>query len=149
MWGTNRAIYAMPMRVCAARFGMAVLAVSLALGLSASNAQADEAWVITSFHSEISIASNSSIAVTEDIRVDFGSLQKHGIFRTIPLLYRYDDSHDRYYLLDVKSVTDGSKAVTYSESIDHDNEVIKIGDAARLVSGKNRYRITYTVRGAM
>src|ERR1700704_4079414 len=139
MWGTNRAIYAMPMRVCAARFGMAVLAVSLALGLSASNAQADEAWVITSFHSEISIASNSSIAVTEDIRVDFGSLQKHGIFRTIPLRYRYDDSHDRFYTLEVMSVTDGTGPLPHSESIDNDNYVIKIGDPSTLISGPNRY----------
>ena len=137
------------MRVCAARFGMAVLAVSLALGLSASNAQADEAWVITSFHSEISIASNSSIAVTEDIRVDFGSLQKHGIFRTIPLRYRYDDSHDRYYNLAVYAVTDGSRPLPHSDSIDNDNYVIKIGDPNQLVSGANRYVITYAVVGAM
>src|SRR3977135_3542835 len=132
MWGTNRAIYAMPMRVCAARFGMAVLAVSLALGLSASNAQADEAWVITSFHSEISIASNSSIAVTEDIRVDFGSLQKHGIFRTIPLRYCHDGSNARYYNLAVYAVTDGSRPVPHSDSIDNDNYVIKIGDPNQL-----------------
>jgi uncharacterized membrane protein YgcG len=110
---------------------------------------ADEGWVITSFHSDIAIASDSRLTITEDIRVDFGSLQKHGIFRTIPLRYRYDDKQDRYYLLTVKSVTDGTRPLTYDGSVDSDNEVIKIGDPNRLVSGAQRYVITYSVVGAM
>ena len=137
------------MTAFARRLCVAALATAWVIAASGPAVHADEGWLITSFHSDITIATDSTLTVTEDIRVDFGSLQKHGIFRTIPLRYRYDDSRDRYYLLDVKSVTDGSKAVTYSESIDHDNEVIKIGDAARLVSGKNRYVITYAVRGAL
>jgi uncharacterized membrane protein YgcG len=137
------------MRVCAARLGLAALAAAFAIGLSVSPAVADEAWVITSFHSEVTIASNSSLAVTEDIRVDFGSLQKHGIFRTIPLRYRYDDSRDRYYRLDVFAVTDGSRPLPHSDSIDSDNYVIKIGDPNQLVTGTNRYVITYSVVGVM
>src|SRR5450759_2043917 len=89
------------------------------------------------------------LLVTEDIRVDFGSLSKHGIFRTIPLRYRYDDKRDRYYLLDVKSVTDGTNPLPYDNSISSDNEVIKLGDPNRLVSGSQRYVITYTVVGVM
>jgi hypothetical protein len=137
------------MTAFARRLCLAALAAAWAIAASGPAVHADEGWLITSFHSDITIATDSTLTITEDIRVDFGSLQKHGIFRTIPLRYRYDDSSDRYYLLDVKSVTDGSKPLTYSESVDHDNEVIKIGDPARLVSGKNRYVITYAVRGAM
>ena len=91
--------------------------------------------MITSFHSDIVIAADSTLTVTEDIRVDFGSLQKHGIFRTIPLRYRYDDKQDRYYLLEVQSVTDGTNPLLHDDSVDSDNEVIKIGDPNRLVSG--------------
>src|SRR6266566_4676667 len=137
------------MRIPAARLGIALLAASWAIGLSGSTAQAEEQWVITSFHSDIAIARSSTLTVTEDIHVDFGSLQKHGIFRTIPLRYRNDDSHDRYYNLEVMSVTDGARPITHSDSMESDNYVIKIGNAALLVSGMNRYVITYTVTGAM
>src|SRR5437899_9449417 len=109
------------------------------------NVSASESWVITSFHSDVTIASSSALTVVEDISVDFGSLKKHGIFRTIPLRYRYDDSHDRYYKLEVVSVTDGARLIAHSDSIDSDNYVIKIGNPSLLVSGMNRYVITYTV----
>src|SRR4029077_15243158 len=138
----NRAIYAMPMRIHVARLGIALLAASWAIGLSVSSAMAAESWVIPSFPSDITIASSSALPITEDIYVDFGSQQKHGIFRPIPLRYRYDDSHDRYYKLDMMSVTDGARPVAHSDSIDNDNYVIKIGNPSLLVSGTNRYVIT-------
>ncbi len=137
------------MRFHAARLAVALLLAAWAIGLSGPPVHADEGWVITSFHSDITIAPNSSLTIKEDIQVDFGSLQKHGIFRTIPLRYRYDDSHDRYYALEVMSVTDGSRPVTHSDSIDSDNYVIKIGDPNNLVTGPNRYVITYAVVGVM
>ena len=62
---------------------------------------------------------------------------------------RYDDTHDRYYELTVNSVTDGSRPLQYTTSIQSDNEVIKIGDPNLLVTGANRYVITYHVLGAM
>src|SRR5882762_10622834 len=86
----------------------------LVLG-SAPNAHAAEGWVITSFNSAIVIAQDSTLRVTEDIRVDFGSQQKHGIFRTIPLRYRYNDAEDRFYALRLMSVTDGSGPLPHSD----------------------------------
>jgi hypothetical protein len=109
----------------------------------------NEGWAITSFHSDITVARDSSLTVKEDIQVDFGDLQKHGIFRTIPLRYRYSDSQDRYFDLNVQSVTDGAYGVPYDLSIDNYNQVIKIGNPRFLVSGPQRYVITYTVVGAM
>ncbi|HEY2598301.1 MAG TPA: DUF2207 domain-containing protein [Candidatus Dormibacteraeota bacterium] len=133
----------------AARLVLALLVAAWLAMAAAPAGLADEGWVITSFHSDIVIAPNSSLVVTEDIGVDFGSLQKHGIFRTIPLRYAYNDQQDRYYVLEVRSVTDGTKPVLHDDSVSSDNEVIKIGDPHRLVSGKQRYVITYTVAGAM
>jgi uncharacterized membrane protein YgcG len=137
------------MRIRAARVSIAALAAAWAIGLSGPAVHADEGWVITSFHSDITVAASSAVTVKEDIRVDFGSQQKHGIFRTIPLRYRYDDTHDRYYALEVMSVTDGARPLIHSDSIDNDNYVIKIGDPNYLVTGANRYVITYTVIGVM
>src|ERR1700704_975251 len=109
------------MRIRAARHGLALLAAIWAFGLWMPTAHADEGWVITSFHSEIIIGADSALTISEDIQVDFGSLQKHGIFRTIPLRYRYDDKQDRYYLLEVRSVTDGSNPLPYDGSVSSDN----------------------------
>src|SRR5947199_1039523 len=117
--------------------------------LSPVNTSADEGWVITSFGSDITAVSSATLTVVEDINVDFGSLQKHGIFRTIPLRYRYNDTQDRYYGLSVVSVTDGTRPIAYDVSVQSDNEVIKIGDPDVLVTGVQRYVVTYTVSGAM
>jgi uncharacterized protein (TIGR04222 family) len=133
----------------AARFAIAAIAAAWAVTAFGATAHADEGWVITSFQSDINIAADSTLTVREDIRVDFGNLQKHGIFRTIPLRYRYDDSHDRYYDLSVMSVTDGSRPVEFAITSVDDNEVIKIGNPSVLVTGKQRYVITYAVAGAM
>jgi hypothetical protein len=131
------------------RLAVAALAALWTILLSAPVAHADEPWVITSFQSDIGIAPDSTLIVKEDIRVDFGSLHQHGIFRTIPLRYRYDDNHDRIYSLQVQSVTDGSKPVRYVISGFTENQTIKIGDPNILITGKQRYVITYIVRGAM
>ena len=133
----------------AARSILAGLAAAWLMIGSAPAGHADEGWVITSFHSDIAVAADSTITVTEDIRVDFGSLSKHGIFRTIPLRYRFDSTQDRFYELTVQSVTDGTSSVLYDDSVSSDNEVIKIGDPNRLVTGKQRYVITYSVIGAI
>ncbi len=137
------------MRIRVARAVIALLSAAWAFGLSGATVHADEGWVITSFHSDIAVAANSALTIKEDIRVDFGTLQKHGIFRTIPLRYRYDDTRDRYYALEVLSVTDGVKPVPHTDSIDNANYVIKIGDPNYLVTGLNRYVITYSVAGVM
>src|SRR6266487_3878975 len=137
------------MRSRAVLAALATFAALWLTAIAATPARADEGWVITSFHSDIHIEQDASLRIAEDVRVDFGSLQKHGIFRTIPLRYRYDDTRDRYYEMTVESVTDGEKGVPYTISSASDTEVIKIGDPARLVSGPQRYVITYSIRGAM
>jgi uncharacterized membrane protein YgcG len=130
----------------------AVSALLLSLYLIATataTARADEGWVIKSFHAAIVINPDSTIDVTENIQVDFGGLAKHGIFRTIPIRYRYDSEHDRRYILNVNSVTDGTKPVPYDAYVQGVDEVIKIGDPNRTVTGPNTYVISYTVQGVM
>jgi len=126
-----------------------ILLTALLWGPRDAVAGGSEAWVITSFHSDIGVATDSTLTINEDIQVDFGGLQKHGIFRTIPLRYRYDDTKDRFYELTVQSVTNGTTPLQHDDYIDSDNQVIKIGDPDRTVSGRQRYVISYTVRGAM
>ena len=137
------------MRIWAGRVVVAAVALALALAVSGGTASADEGWVIKSFKSTIQIQPDSTIAISEDIVVDFGGLQKHGIFRTIPIQYRYNDTEDRVYNIDVTSVTDGQRPLPYDAHVNNFDEVIKIGDPDQTVSGINRYVIDYTVQGAM
>jgi hypothetical protein len=137
------------MKVRAAKLALATISLALTLVVSGPTVSADEGWVINTFQSTITIRQDSTIAVVEDITVDFGGLQKHGIFRTIPIQYRYNDTQDRYYNLAVSSVTDGRRPIPFDAYVDKFDEVIKIGDPDRLVTGVNRYVISYTVQGAM
>ena len=137
------------MKIRAGKLLFGAIAVLWASMLSATPAAADEGWVITSFASSIDVHSDSLLSIVEDVHVDFGSLQKHGIFRYIPVRYSYDSRNDRYYDLTVVSVTDGARHLPYTTYLGGADQVIKIGDPKVLVSGANRYVITYTVVGAM
>lgn len=132
------------MRRAAAALALATIA------LFARPAAADEGWVITSFATDISIQRDASLHIVEAIDLDFGALQRHGIFRDIPVRYHYDDTHLRVYRLDVRSVSDAAgRPVPYDTSDLGGYRRIKIGDPNKLVAGPQSYRITYDVAGAM
>src|SRR5205814_5974434 len=102
------------------------------------------------FASNITIQNDASLHIVEAIDVDFGAQQKHGIFRNIPVRYRWDDTHLRVYRLEVRSVTDAAeKPIRFALSDSGGDKVIKIGDPDRTVTGRQTYRITYDVSGAM
>jgi uncharacterized membrane protein YgcG len=122
----------------------------MALGLWGAPALADEGWVVQRFASDITVQSSGSLHIVETIDVDFALQQKHGIFRTIPFRYEWDETHVRVYRLTVGSVTDGrGRALKYAVSVGGPNTVIKIGDPDVTVSGAQTYKITYDVGGAM
>ena len=129
---------------------LVVVVMVMALGLWSAPAFADEGWVIQRFASDITIQRDNSLHIVETIDVDFRGLQKHGIFRTIPVRYEWDETHVRLYRLTVGSVTDGGgRAVPYDVTEGGPNTVIKIGDPDVTVSGSRTYRLTYDVAGAM
>lgn len=131
----------------------ALLAVVSALLLFAAPAAADEGWVIDRFVSDIELQRDGTLLITEAIDVDFLALgDRHGIFREIPVRYQWDADPKmvRVYDVDVRSVRDaGGRGLTYQTSETGANLRIRIGDADRTVSGKQTYRITYAVRGAL
>src|SRR5260221_10369846 len=85
-----------------------VAVVALTILAAVPAAAADTGWTIDAFRADITIRPNASLTIVESIDVDFGPLQKHGIVRTIPTKYRYDEKHDRTYAVSVDGVTDGS-----------------------------------------
>jgi uncharacterized membrane protein YgcG len=123
----------------------AVIALISCLLLAASPAAADEGWVITSFDADYVVNLDGTVDVVEDIRVDFGPLQKHGILRDIPIEYDYDADYTRRIDVDVISVDDGDQAVPYETTRQGAVLNLRIGDPNVLVSGPQRYRITYRI----
>ena len=124
--------------------------VALTIAAATPVAAADTGWTIESFRSDIAIRSTGSLTIVETIDVDFGGLQKHGIFRTIPTRYRYDERRDRTYALSVDGVTDRTgRPWMYQLTKGDAATEIRIGDPARTLSGRQSYRISYTVTGAL
>ena len=62
---------------------VAFVAVLLASGPAA--AQQDEGWTVTSYDVALTVDEDATMGVVEEIDVDFGSLQKRGIFRYVPV----------------------------------------------------------------
>ncbi len=135
-----------------ARFLLAVAMFALLVAALPGGARADEGWTIDSFAAVIDIRPDGSLLITERIDVDFGALQKHGIFRDIPIEYSIpgDDEHNRIYGFEAVSVTDANgKPWKYTRSRQGDDVELKIGDADKTISGKQSYWITYRVTGVL
>jgi hypothetical protein len=128
-----------------------VLCAIAFLALPASPVSADEGWIIRSFNTNYTVHEDASVDVVEDIVVDFQNLDKHGIFRDIPVEYQIDGDprHHRLITLSNIKVDDGQgKSWKYTKSRVGSNLELKIGDPDKTISGPQRYRISYTVKGA-
>jgi uncharacterized membrane protein YgcG len=131
--------------------GAVIASLALLAPAGRAAAQGDSGWVITSFDTRIVVAQDGRIDVAEDIVVDFGTLQRHGIFREIPLEYALEDDpdHNRYTPVLRVAVGDGAGPVPFDSSYDGGYLTLKIGDPDVLVTGRQRYRIEYALEGAL
>ncbi len=101
-----------------------------------------ENWVIENFKSEIDLLQDGKVRVVEEVAADFGSLQKHGIYRDIPFVYTLADGGKLYSKIEVQTVTSNGASIPYETYRIDSYERIKIGDPDRTVSGKQTYKIT-------
>lgn len=114
------------------------------------------------FQSQIYLREDSSFDVTEWITYDFGSEERHGIFRTVPLTHPSEGTrpfYTRYITVEVTDVqvSDGADAndelafvkVPYTVTETGDELEVKIGDPNKTIRGTHTYQIQYTVRGAL
>lgn len=108
---------------------------------------ASEGWVIENFSSDISIQNDGEVFVEETIDVDFGTLEKHGIYRDIPFMYTNRDGSKYYTDLNVIKVLQDDTSAHYELLKEGDFKRIKIGEANRTINGKHVYAISYEVRG--
>lgn len=131
-----------------------VMALIAVLGATAGRAGAQAGGErITGYDVDITVEDQGSILVEETIDYDFGTSDRHGIFRNIPVRTRYDDvkqGYDRVYPLEVVSVTGspGTPVETETES-DGDDIELKIGDPDKTITGEHTYVIAYRVKGVL
>lgn len=104
---------------------------------------------IKSFESTIEVKPQSTLSVSERLVVDFGTHERHGILRFIPVEYRR--AGGRFTVdLSLKKVTDGAgQPLTYTAKRQGQDLVVKIGDSYRTITGEHVYKIDYTVRRAV
>lgn len=112
----------------------------------ASHAQFEK---VIDFGTDIVINQDSLLVVNEQITYDFGTEQRHGIYRDIIEKYQRDSGN--YYIdINVISVTDDKGNVwPYETSSQGIYYRIKIGDADKYVTGQQVYNIKYEVKGAV
>ncbi|TAN57632.1 DUF2207 domain-containing protein [Patescibacteria group bacterium] len=120
----------------------------LAFGLFISpNAFAAEK--INSFDAEIKINADASINVSERIEYDFGSAQKHGIFRDIPIKYQARGGNFALRISDISVNDEKGTPNKFTTSYPGDNIQIKIGDPNIEITGRHIYIINYTIKRAI
>src|SRR6266540_2836531 len=136
-------------KVVRAAGAIGILATALLLGAPARPALADPGESITTYRTAITVQADGAMRVSEKIAYDFGANSKHGIFRKIPVQFRYDATRDRVYPIDAVAVTMDGSAVPVDRSSGGGYQVLKIGDPKHTVTGTHTFVIGYTVKGAL
>lgn len=125
----------------------------LGVGVGGPPATAQEGFErVVSYRVQLDIRADGQLAVDETIEYDFGPLERHGIYRTIPVRFPYepDGDYERVYKvgsIDVEAsegTPDGVKTTT-----DNGRLALRIGDPDKTIRGRHSYRIRYVVRGAL
>lgn len=93
---------------------------------------------ISSFHSDIDINFDSTLNITETIIYDFGSTERHGIYRTIPETFGGNTT--------IISVTDeDGNFYQYQNTYGYQSISTRIGDPDKTITGIHTYVIKYRV----
>ncbi|MBP9869481.1 DUF2207 domain-containing protein [Patescibacteria group bacterium] len=119
-------------RIFGRLFALAILCVPFAVGAEEINA----------FHVTATVSKDRNVVFEEEITYDFGSLDRHGIYRFIPEK-TYRDGVTYRYRFEVLSVTRDGLAEPYTVSHSGGRLQLKIGSPNIEITGKHVYKITY------
>lgn len=103
---------------------------------------------ITDYVVNIEIQEDGKIKISEEIVYDFGSQEKHGIYRNIPLIKENEEGKRFKMTFENISVTRDGINEIYETKTNKELE-IKIGDPNKTITGEHVYKINYTVSGAL
>ncbi|MBP9694880.1 MAG: DUF2207 domain-containing protein [Candidatus Magasanikbacteria bacterium] len=101
---------------------------------------------IEKFYTDIAFTKNDTVKISETIEYDFGTNNRHGIYRTIPTKYWINRFPYNIRLYDI-DVTDKNNN-KYPFTINHTAEGldIRVGNPNAFVSGKKTYVFKYTIQ---
>lgn len=99
---------------------------------------------INSFDVNITAHKNGAMSITENIVYDFENLERHGIFRDIPLYSRVGDLYRVINIDDVSVFRDGKKE-DFETTKTKEQISFKIGDKDKTITGAHNYKIEYSV----
>jgi uncharacterized membrane protein YgcG len=132
-----------------ARLALLALAATGSLVLVPAPAQAAVPFEhVSSYDVTMTVHTDGTMHVREQIAYDFGPNSRHGIFRTIPTSQRYNNTYNRIYRVSHVQVRSPDGAPTQLKTGGHETE-IRIGDPGRTITGQRTYVIDYDVAGAM
>ena len=118
------------------------IAVILIFFLAPTSALAQEK--INSFDTVITAHQDGSMTVVENISYDFGSNDRHGIFRDIPLVSRVGDLY-RVIKLEFDEISRDNAHEKYQINSGAQQTQVKIGDPDKTISWVHNYTIIYKV----
>jgi uncharacterized membrane protein YgcG len=123
-----------------------VLAIILTMMPMTVRAQESGAEQISSFDSQIIIDADNKANVKETIVYDFGTNQRRGIFRNIPIRTFAEGTDKSYYyeLVWGEVLHEGKPVMTNIEESD-DFSSLRIGDPDIYFTGENTYEINYVL----
>src|SRR3989338_10941511 len=102
------------------------------------------AEVIRSFNTQIVAHKDGSMDIAERILYDFENLDRHGIYRYIPLYSKVGDLYRVIKIENAKVLRDG-KSEKFQTTADSEKIQFKIGDPDRTISGSHEYTVSYRV----
>lgn len=103
---------------------------------------------IKNFDVSVTAHKDGSLTVKEDIEYDFGAANRHGIFRTIPLVSKVGDLY-RVIEVNFQDIERDGKEEKYEVDKHSDQTEVKIGDPDRTITGAHNYIIIYTVKNGI
>ncbi len=107
------------------------------------------AYYIESFDTEIFLFTDGSYNVTERIQVNFGTEQRHGIYRNIPYKYKKGFKTNTVLLSDFEVVDENGNRYQKELNKEGDYQKIRIGSPDFTVTGRQIYIIKYHVERGM
>lgn len=131
------------------RILVSTLATLIILASQSSVSYAQDIERIDEFTIDLSISASGEVQIVETIKYDFGDLEKHGVFREIPVRDKLDSGDYWVHPVEVNSVTRDGTPEMYSENQDGYWKSLIIGDPNVFVTGVHTYKIHYTVTGAL
>ena len=121
---------------------MAGVGLVLALALVCAPAAAER---ILSFDVDVFLGEEDRFQVVERIRWDFGALERHGIYREIPVAYGRGRSADYHIRLEVEAVEMDGEPVPWRVRTRDGVLRVRIGDPDRKITGAHEYELRYRV----